>query len=550
MSSDGDADALIVTRKLLTRFFTLSFAKPQSFIGDFHTVLGTGVPAETHAVLSETASARQTLVDALNAHPVDASGVIGCADAYVGLGARVAATQLMQQVATGEPGKKDKDSKKASRPFVWTSVLDNRARSAIWTTGQAAFDVVYACVALACAHVDTANRTVVTGNMPDIVQASKHLRTAGGALIDAADKLLVRWDEYIPSAHSPELSAAVLRALGQACVAQAQQCALYKAAADGKPASLLVKLAAGLADMYRDALRGIQAGVTAGTFGSLDAAFMEHMTVMTDVSAALAEKYLALDCYNTEAYGHAVAHLDRAVVGLQGIRGLVAANKDLEGYIAGEASVLAAKYRTFKMENETIYFERMPDPADLAKPAPIKLAKPEPLKDLPAEADPLAVRDAAAEAKGEEEAAAAAAAIAAAADAAEAAEAKAKAAGAYPANAAGGAAGSGASAGAGAAGAASGPGAGTGTGSDPSKLPPVNTAAPSAAGGPGGKLQLGCASCAQAMQAPAGSSLIKCPHCQKINVNVCCGACGQALSFLQGHAHVMCPSCRRVNKVV
>lgn len=70
MSSDGDADALIVTRKLLTRFFTLSFAKPQSFIGDFHSVLGSGVPAETHAVLSDATAARQALCDSLVAHPV------------------------------------------------------------------------------------------------------------------------------------------------------------------------------------------------------------------------------------------------------------------------------------------------------------------------------------------------------------------------------------------------------------------------------------------------------------------------------------------------
>lgn len=528
-----------ITGRLVTTFWRWDFAKPQSLVGEYSLLLGIEAPTDTKAVLGEAGAARAALCDALAERPPDATRVIGAALDYISPACRLAATQLIQVAALGEAGKRE--DKKAVKPFVWTSVLDSRARSGIWPQRWAAFDIAYASTALAAGHIASASVAVAEDIDGGINEAVKHMVAAGNALIDCSNKVLTPWRDYVPfTARSPELLQAVMSAYGHACLGMAQQAAAHKALTTGKPKKLVARLYAGSATKYKRALTSIQTGIVKSDFDHLDSNLMEYITVMDDVCTALYHKYMGMHCYEAEVYNEAVVHLRAACRMLRAVRGLRRENANLERVVAAEANIVKAYEEQYTRENNEIYFKLdYPEESKLACRDPLDYKKPTPTDDIPDAPVPLDVGSGGGGGSGsgagggkaaEDEAASLALAAALQAEDDEAA-AKAR----------------------------------SGSGSSGAPAPvPSPTAVPRAVASdttgyvkagpppPGvGDVRMTCASpsCRKPMGAPAGHKLVKCPACQSVNVTVTCGNCTKMISFLQGPPAVMCPHCERVNDV-
>lgn len=105
------------------------------------------------------------LVSALDRRPPEPSVVLDAVDEYLPLAVRVAATQYLQIVASGRAPATIVADTKMPRPFVWSGVLDNKPRTGTWTQQFIAFDIVFAVVAGATAHMKLAQQAADAGDV-------------------------------------------------------------------------------------------------------------------------------------------------------------------------------------------------------------------------------------------------------------------------------------------------------------------------------------------------------------------------------------------------
>lgn len=155
-----------------------------------------------------------------------------------------------------------------------------RLQGGNWSNPFVSFECLFAFVAVAAAYTRKASTTVFADpSGPTLLEASRLYRTAAGYLDFALNNVVPTLRNRGSAKYPSEVQTPVLQALSAVCMAQvclhlcgvltvrlhgsqkcsffmqAQQCAILKSDADGKPKSLLAKLEAGLQTQYADALR-------------------------------------------------------------------------------------------------------------------------------------------------------------------------------------------------------------------------------------------------------------------------------------------------------
>jgi len=251
--------------------------------------------------------------------------------------------------------------------FSWSSVLDRRERRSQWVKDAFVFEIAEVLVLQALQTSNAASNVCVAG---DYSTAAKMLREAAGILVYVAETLLPKWTSM--TANVPfEVEASVLKALASTMQAQAQQMAISKALSSGKklPSSLLAKLCMGCIAFY-DESAALLRNLPKAKFDMLDTVLLEVCGVYPKILKGYALQLMAKEYYDKGTFGYAAAYASEASRVLSQLVKLQ--NKPIQP-IQQSVDALVAEVRaladTYVEENNTIYFEPLPDEGITTIPA-------------------------------------------------------------------------------------------------------------------------------------------------------------------------------------
>ena len=251
--------------------------------------------------------------------------------------------------------------------FSWSSVLDRRERRSQWVKDAFVFEIAEILVLQALQTSNAASNVCVAG---DYSTAAKMLREAAGILVYVADTLLPKWTSMTPDVPF-EVEASVLKALSSTMQAQAQQMAISKALSSGKklPSSLLAKLCMGCIAFY-DESASLLRSLPKAKFDMLDTVLLEVCGVYPKILKGYALQLMAKEHYAKGTFGYAAAYAEEASRVLSQLVKLQ--NKPMQP-IQRSVDALVEEVRAladmYVEENNTIYFEPLPDGGITAVPA-------------------------------------------------------------------------------------------------------------------------------------------------------------------------------------
>lgn len=270
--------------------------------------------------------------------------------------------------------------------FMWTSVLNRGPRSGQWTSPYGSFDCIFSAHCLAGGYVNLANQTAAEGGIPSIVEASKHLRAAAGVYLYANANIIPRLRSRGSGLHPPEVLPSVLLALASACIAQAQQCAVARAASTGMKQETLLKLVIGVCEKYQEALRHL-GNMPPADQELIDLRIMGFMRTMLTIAEGIANKIAGQLAYEKADYSHALGFMQAAKAKFDSLHDLVdimPEGASFEG-IRAEHIEINNLWREYDDESKTVFFEEaakdcvLPPGTVLMKPTPLEIPIPEPM---------------------------------------------------------------------------------------------------------------------------------------------------------------------------
>ena len=251
--------------------------------------------------------------------------------------------------------------------FSWSSVLDRRERRSHWVKDAFVFEIAQVLVLQALQSSNAASNLCAAD---DYSAAAQQLREAAGILVYVAETLLPKWTSMTPDVPF-EVEGSVLKAIAKVMQAQAQQMAISKALSMGKklPSTLLAKLCMGCISFYNEGASLLRS-LPKAKFDMLDTVLLEVCGVYPKILKGYAFQLMAKDYYEKGTYGYAAAYAEEALnvfsqlVKLQN-KPLHPIQKSVDA-LQSDARNLAD---TYIEENNTVYFEPLPDEGVTAVPA-------------------------------------------------------------------------------------------------------------------------------------------------------------------------------------
>lgn len=195
----------------------------------------------------------------------------------------------------------------APAKFSWSSVLDKRDRSNMWTQCVFVFELVEVL-----AHTSFAQWSVAANRAREgpagKTDAVKSLLVTAGTLDYAATELIPRWRGLDAKTMPPEVQQPVLRCLSTLALAQAQMCKIAYALEAGKlTAPLLAKLYMGMAKLLGDCAAHVR-GLDQESFAQLGSDLLEYLGTYPLIAKSQAYCHAAKDHMAKEEYGIATAY--------------------------------------------------------------------------------------------------------------------------------------------------------------------------------------------------------------------------------------------------
>lgn len=209
--------------------------------------------------------------------------------------------------------------------------------------------------------------------------SAKLFQEAAGAFGVLRDSVSLKIDAPRPVDLLPECASMLERLM----LAQAQECVLDKAAADGKAAATLARLAKQVAVFYDETSRLLSAKPLGDHF---DKSWQAHAAVKSLLYHLEADLYNAADLRTKDdlrGVANEIAQLKAAQIPLNAAKKEAkAASKDLQENVAEKERAIAERLAKAERENATVYLQRVPAAADLPGVVPAVLVKPVQPSDL------------------------------------------------------------------------------------------------------------------------------------------------------------------------
>jgi programmed cell death 6-interacting protein len=215
-----------------------------------------------------------------------------------------------------------------------------------------------------------------------LMESARLFQEAAGAFAFLREGAAPRVDAPCPIDVSPECAGMLERLM----LAQAQECVLERAAADGKAPATLARVAKHAAALYDDVSRALAARPLADHFDrswhahAAVKALLHHLEADLQGAAALR--------LGDELKGVAaeVSRLRAAAAPLAAAkREAKSASRELQANVAEKEAAVAERLRRAERENASVYLQRVPAAADLPPIVPAALVKPTPPADLRAD---------------------------------------------------------------------------------------------------------------------------------------------------------------------
>jgi len=313
-----------------------------------------GVDNKTQEVFQSLSNTREEMRTILDAESM--SGVISVIEKYMPsfFGLMIASEPLPPQFSR-------------YLRIIWNTSVCLKYASTTFVYAGFRFEVVMCLISYGIALRNLAkeelNQTNFTGN--DFDEKSKsivnYLCRAAGVFDHISQQELAQW-KVKPDISLPETMDECYIALSELCIAEAQEITVKKGLLKGTSKGALSKLTMDISQKYDHAFSLLnKISLQNGVNGSLVVlpTLLSYLSINATLWKGITFRLLAQDNYSKGSYGLAVAYASQATI-------ILPEKKDpaLEPFIKEyQSEQLATKklYETYKSENDSIYYEQVPN---------------------------------------------------------------------------------------------------------------------------------------------------------------------------------------------
>lgn len=267
----------------------------------------------------------------------------------------------------------------------WTTPIGSKYNSSPYTYGSLRYEWIMLLLTLGITYRNAALELLAVTSDSNFEENSKVVADYLKKSASLFDMVKEQWNNIYPKPDGsfPELLEQTYDALSILSLAEAQQLAIKKAM-KGTSAGTIAKLCADVAlkleqveAMFRPLAASSQLALT--TLSS-------YLTLSSCLFRALAFKNLAIESDKAGQYGMAVGYMSAALAAFPEDKLKVKYMLSLERFVSDvkrERDELVQMHKRFSSDNDTIYFEKIPDIASLSLPEAKSLMKPVPVQFLP-----------------------------------------------------------------------------------------------------------------------------------------------------------------------